>query len=110
MRPDITRINNCSKCGKPLNGIALMYISKWLCSDCAEDKEDVLHCERGCKVVADNLDNGLPNDSKQAHRFLVKGQTYEVDKIIVGGWSSDILLKEFPDTRFNTVHFKRKAE
>ena len=97
----------CRKCGKLLDGITLDYRLKWLCSKCAEDQSDVLHCERGCKVKAVDLDAGLSCDSKQAHELLTEGQVYEVEKIHVGGWCSSIRLKEFPGKEFNTVHFIR---
>lgn len=85
----------CPKCGKLLDSITLDYRLKWLCSKCTEDQSDVLHCERGCKVKAVDLDAGLSCDSK------------EVEKIHVGGWCSSIRLKEFPGKEFNTVHFIR---
>lgn len=97
----------CPKCGKLLDSITLDYRLKWLCSKCAEDQSDVLHCERGCKVKAVDLDAGLSCDSKQAHELLTEGQVYEVEKIHVGGWCSSIRLKEFPGKEFNTVHFIR---
>ena len=60
----------CPKCGKLLDGITLDYRLEWLCSKCTEDQSDVLHCERGCKVKAVDLDAGLSCDSKQAHELL----------------------------------------
>lgn len=70
----------CPKCGKLLDGITLDYRLEWLCSKCAEDQSDVLHCERGCKVKAVDLDAGLSSDSKQAHELLTEGHVYEVEK------------------------------
>ena len=100
--------NICPKCGKQLSGIRLLYKIKWLCSECVEDRQDVLHCERGCKVIASNLDNGYPCDSEQAHELLSIGQVYEVERLEVGSCNSKIWLKEFPGISFNTVHFTRK--
>lgn len=97
----------CSKCGKILNGVTLDYFGKWLCSECATDQSDVLHCERGCKVQAVNLDAGTEDDSRQAHELLTEGRIYEVESLNVGGWISSIQLKEFPGKKFNTVHFRR---
>lgn len=97
----------CPKCGKILYGVTLCYGGKWDCSKCAKDKTDVLHCEQGGKVIAVNLDNGYKSDSEKAHKFLNKGQIYEVDRLWVGGWNSTIYLKEFPNEGFNTAHFKR---
>ena len=97
----------CPKCGKLLDGVTLDYRLQWLCSECASDKSEVLHCERGCKIQAVNLDAGMEDDSKQAHELLVEGQIYEVESLNIGGWISHIRLKEFPGKRFNTVHFQR---
>lgn len=97
----------CPKCGKLLDGITLDYQFGWLCSKCVEDQSDVLHCERGCKVKAVDLDAGWSYDSKQAHELLTEGQVYEVESVRVGGCCSSIWLKEFPGKRFNTVHFIR---
>lgn len=97
----------CPKCGKLLNGVSFGYGHEWLCSECAEDKADVLHCERGCKVRAVDLDAGMPGDSKKAKELLVEGQVYEVESLEVGSWISNLCLKEFPGVRFNTVQFER---
>lgn len=97
----------CPKCGKQLNGTTLDYKLQWTCSECTDDKTDVLHCEKGCKVRAVRLNVGMSGDSKQAHEFLKEGQVYEVGSLNVGGWISHIVLKEFPGQRFNTVHFDR---
>lgn len=99
--------SKCPKCGKALKGVLLEYNKKWLCSECVEDKSDTLHCERGSKVIAVCLDNGYTCDSEQAHKFLVEGKIYEVDRIDIGRSNSKIWLKEFPNQAFNTVHFKR---
>lgn len=97
----------CPKCGKLLDGITLDYQIGWLCSECAEDQSDVLHCERGCKVKAVNLNAGREHESKKAHELLVEGQVYEVESLNIGGWCSYIQLKEFPGEEFNAVHFIR---
>lgn len=104
---DGTLTFTCPKCGKILNGVTLDYLPKWPCSRCAEDQSDVLHCERGCKVQAVDLDAGMESDSKQAHELLTVGQVYEVESLHIGGWVSSIQLKEFPGQKFNTVHFQR---
>ncbi len=101
------RFSTCPICGKVLDGITLDYSWQWPCSKCAKDKTDVLHCERGTKVKAIDLDAGFKYDSEQAHKFLTNGQIYEVDELNVGGWISHICLKEFPGRKFNTIHFIR---
>lgn len=97
----------CPKCRKILYGVTLCYGDKWLCSRCATDKTDVLHCEQGSKVVTTHLDGGYSSDSKKAHKFLTQGQIYEVDRLWIGRSDSTIYLKEFPNEGFNTVHFDR---
>ena len=104
---DIAPAFKCPICGKVLDGIILDYFWQWPCSKCAKDQTNVLHCERGSKVIAVDLDAGFEYDSKLANDLLVKGQVYEVEKINIGSWISAIWLKEFPGKKFNTVHFKR---
>lgn len=99
--------NTCPNCGKVLDGTAFDYGTKWLCSKCAKDQTDVLHCERGSKVKAVDLEAGMKGDSEQAKKFLSIGQIYEVEALNVGSWYSSIWLKEFPNVKFNTVHFVR---
>lgn len=97
----------CKNCGKVIDSVVLHYDGDWLCSECATDRESVLFCERGCKVKAVNLDNGWDYDKEQAHKFLKQDAIYEVESVEVGGYSSTLYLKEFPNEKFNTVHFVR---
>lgn len=104
---NIMPVFKCPICGKVLDGIILGYSQQWLCSKCAKDQSDVLHCERGTKVKAVNLDAGWACDQERAHKFLTEGEVYEVECLEVGDWQSTIHLRDFPGERFNTVHFKR---
>lgn len=52
----------CDKCGKPLSGLVNFYRSKWTCSECIDDKNDVLHCENGCKGRCVTKDAGFDYD------------------------------------------------
>lgn len=97
----------CPRCRKELDGVTLTYKWDWLCSRCADDQKDVLHCERGSRVKAVDLEAGWVCDQERAHKLLTKGAIYEVESLEVGGWQSTICLKEFPGERFNTVHFER---
>ncbi len=99
--------NMCPKCNKVLNGLVFMYGIKWICSDCAEDKEDVLHCEHGCKVIVSNLDCGYDIEQEEAKNLFKVGEIYTVNYVEVGGFNSMIELLEFPNKKFNTVFFKR---
>lgn len=97
----------CPQCGKELNGITLEGRLTFPCSRCAIDQSEVLHCERGCKVKAVDLDSGYTHDSEKAHEFLTEGQIYETENLNIGRCFSHIQLKEFPGEWFNTVHFIR---
>ncbi len=99
--------NTCPNCGKVLDGTTYNYGTRWVCSKCANDQTDVLHCERGCKVRAVDLDAGMDGDSEKAHKYLTEGAVYEVESLNVGSWCSSVVLKEIPDQKFNTVHFVR---
>ena len=90
----------CPRCGKELDGVTMTYRWDWPCSKCADNQKDVLHCERGSKVKAVNLDASWVCDQKRAHKLLTEGTIYEVESIEVGGSSSAIRLKEFPGERF----------
>lgn len=97
----------CKKCGKVIDSATLLYQMEWLCSECTVDKESVIFCERGCKVKATNLDNGWDFDRYKAHKFLKQNAIYEVESVEIGGYSSTVCLKEFPNQKFNTVHYVR---
>lgn len=97
----------CPTCGKVLNGATLLYGYYWKCSQCEEDKTDVLHCERGSRVVACYFENGSRYDQEQVQEFLHRGTTYEVESLCIGRSWSEIMLKEVPNKKFNTVHFER---
>jgi hypothetical protein len=97
----------CKKCNKTIDSVIYGYGNKWLCSKCAEDKENVLFCEKGCRVKAINLNNGWKCDSELAHKYLEKDGIYTVEKLDVGRCESSIELQEFPNVIFNTVHFIR---
>nr|WP_325229130.1 hypothetical protein [uncultured Oscillibacter sp.] len=99
----------CPKCGRELRGVTLDYNQRWECSDCVEDKEDPIHCESGCKVAFVYPENGREHEREEANRLLTVGTAYEVEAIRVGGFFSEIELKEFPGIRFNSVFFKRAA-
>ena len=97
----------CKKCGKRLNGLEYTYGSQWICSNCTDDKDSVLYCESDCLVQALHLDYGYNSDINQANEYLKQDEIYTVQKVQVGRSSSEIVLKEFPNVTFNTVHFTR---
>ena len=98
---------NCPKCGKELDGVQIAYGHSWECSGCHEDKEDPIYCERGCKVEFSFPGSGREHEREEAKKFLTAGVVYEVESVQVGGWCTDIELKEFPGKKFNSVFFRR---
>ncbi len=101
------RTPKCPKCGRELLGHSIVCGSEWLCCDCAKDPEDPLHCERGCKVEFAYPDNGREREREAARKLLAEGVAYEVESIVVGGYSSEIELKKFLGRKFNSVFFRR---
>lgn len=97
----------CPKCGKELDGVYIAYGSSWECSNCHEDKAEPIHCERGCKVEFAHPDSGRGLEREEAQKLLTEGAVYEVESVQVGGWCTDIELKEFPGKKFNSVFFRR---
>ena len=97
----------CPRCGRELVGVFLYYGSKWPCAECADDKEEPIYCERGCKVEFANPNNGWEHERKEITELLKAGVAYEVEEIEVGSFSSKIELKEFPGKKFNSVFFRR---
>lgn len=49
---------------------------------------------------------GWDSDLKHADKYLSVGQTYTLNSADIGGWSTKFYLNEFPNIRFNSVHFK----
>ena len=70
----------CPKCGKLLDSITLDYRLKWLCSKCAEDQSDVLHCERGCKVKAVDLWIGKGDEISIAQKEVIVQENYKLQQ------------------------------
>lgn len=101
------RTPKCPICGRELVGLSIIYGSKWLCCDCAEDQEEPIHCERGCKVEFAYPERGREHEQEDAKKLLAEGTAYEVESVAVGGFSSEIELKEFPGRKFNSVFFRR---
>jgi hypothetical protein len=44
-------------------------------------------------------------DEEKARHFLKVGQVYTVERMDVHDWSSSVVLQEFPNIEFNSVHF-----
>lgn len=96
----------CEICGKELVGVYSDYnFRNRMCSKCY-DGNDVLYAERGSMVIVKNITNGLSDDRETAQRYFGVGDLYTVDSLEIGRYSSRLILKEFPNIRFNTVHFE----
>lgn len=54
--------------------------------------------------------NGLPSDLEKAREFLKPYETYTVERVYVGNWSSKVYLQEIPGVPFNTVCFEDVTE
>ena len=100
----------CPKCGRELRGVTLDYNQRWECSDCVEDKEDPIHCESGCKVAFVYPENGREHEREEANRLLTVGTAYEVEAIRVGGFFSEIELKELRACSTSGLSSMRTAE
>lgn len=107
MHENIFGKQKCKKCGIELKGLTSMYTKDWICSECAEDRQSVLYCETGCKVIAKHLDHGYDSDKELAKKYLEQDKIYTIDTVSVGGWKTDVTLIEVPNHRFNSVHFER---
>lgn len=96
----------CEICGKELVGVYSdynFYNRKY--SKCYKGN-DVLYAENGNEVVVKSVTNGLRVDRETAQRYFSVGDVYTVDSLEIGRNSSRLTLKEFPNVRFNTVHFE----
>lgn len=51
-------------------------------------------------------ENGYDRERERAARILSIEDTYTIDWIEIGGWRTEIYLKEFPNESFNSVMFK----
>jgi len=67
-----------------------------------------IYAKEGDKVTVteESINNGYKPDKEQANRLLNVGYIYTVDHTNVGGWSTSVRLKEFPEQYFNSAHFE----
>ena len=71
-------------------------------TDCQEPMD--IYSEEGTKVIYTGK-GGYDHHKEHANKHLKIGETYTVDYTDVGGWHTDVYLKEVPNERFNSVHF-----
>lgn len=55
-------------------------------------------------------DNGRNHEREEANKILFEGGVYIVQEIFVYRSCSEVVLKQFPDKRFNTVMFEDVVE
>lgn len=64
----------------------------------------------GHKVKIDTFKAGYDYQKEIMMKLFDKDKVYTVDKTIVHSSSTDVYLKEFPNTHFNSVFFKDVTE
>jgi hypothetical protein len=70
-----------------------------------------IDAEPGSKVIYAFPNNGMSGDRAQLQKLgLVVGAEYTVAEVRAGGFSSSVLLAEFPGHVFNTVNFAAAPE
>ena len=75
-----------------------------------DESDRVLRSRPGDKLVFFQPNAGYDCERKIAQETLVKGQTYIIARIRVGGWESDIWLAEHPNRKYNSCHFITEAD
>lgn len=68
-----------------------------------------IYAEKGTKVRFLNY-NGRESDLEYAQKYLKPNAEYTVNHTIVSGWSTDVILEEFPGIKFNSVMFEDDTE
>lgn len=73
----------------------------------SEPKMD-LYANEGYKVTVTkkSINYGYDYDKEKANKHLKAGEIYTVERTEVGGWHTDVFLKEIPGICFNSVHFQ----
>lgn len=56
-------------------------------------------------VTEKSAKSGLEEDVANVGKHLKIGKVYTVERTEVGGWCTDVILKEVPGVRFNSVNF-----
>ena len=66
-----------------------------------------IYAKEGYKVTVteQGIQNGYSRDVEKAKKYLEVGKVYTVKETEVGAWRTEVVLKELPDIRFNSVHF-----
>ena len=67
-----------------------------------------LYANEGYRVTVteQTINWGWESDKEKANKYLKPGEVYTVLRTEVGGWHTDVWLKEIPNVYFNSVHFQ----
>lgn len=65
-----------------------------------------IYAPNGTKVRFVPGNNGYESENKSAREILELDAIYTVDYTDVSGWSTAVILEEFPNKRFNSVLFE----
>lgn len=65
-----------------------------------------IYAKNGTKVRFVPGNNGYESENKDAREILELDAIYTVDYTDVSGWSTAVILEEFPNKRFNSVLFE----
>lgn len=64
-----------------------------------------IYAKSGVKIKFSHPTSGLDGHQETANKHLSVGNSYTVEKTIVGGWHTDVFIKEVPGVAFNSVMF-----
>ena len=59
---------------------------------------------KGTKIIYTG-EGGYDSDKEHAAKYLKLNETYTVEKTEISQSSTKVILQEFPDQKFNSVHF-----
>lgn len=80
-------------------------LSKGTVSTSTDYQEPIdIYSKEGTKVKYTGK-GGYDCHKEYANKHLKVGEIYTIDHTDVGGWHTDVYLKEVPDKAFNSVHF-----
>jgi hypothetical protein len=69
-----------------------------------------IYALEGHKVKCSTFDAGYEYDKEEAKKHLELGKEYTVQYTDVDSWSTDVVLDEFPNIKFNSVFFEDVVE
>lgn len=64
-----------------------------------------IHAKPGAKVIFHG-EGGYDHDKEIGRKHLTAGATYTVERTEVGRWHTDVILREVPTVKFNSVMFE----